>query len=385
MSEPLPATPAIPLSRDRIWVDGCFDFTHHGHAGAMLQAKRLGTYLCVGVHSDAAITHNKGPPVMTLPERMLAVSACRWSDLAVPSAPYVTDPLWLDHFGCHSVVHGDDVTTDASGEDCYRIVKSMDRFLVVPRTPGISTTDLVGRMLLCTKTHHIPRGNFKASIGADGLDRLRNYASDSRGTVGAGPPVLLYDSIATTTTTAEPLIPGILPTAGKKVIYVDGGFDLFTPGHVEFLRLVREAQDGDVYLITGVHDDADINRHKGLNYPIMSMFERGLCVLQCKYVDAVVLGAPFAADERFLDEGLKANFGEVEEVWHGPTPLVQEGEVDAYEVVKRRGLYREVGEHEWAGVNAREIVGRILRQRDVYEERQRKKGVKATVEDTLVN
>ena len=44
-----------------------------GHAGAILQAKRMGKYLCVGVHSDEEITINKGPPVMTLEERYLVL------------------------------------------------------------------------------------------------------------------------------------------------------------------------------------------------------------------------------------------------------------------------------------------------------------------------
>jgi bifunctional ADP-heptose synthase (sugar kinase/adenylyltransferase) len=42
-----------------------------GHAGAMLQARRLGKELVVGVHSDAAILENKGPTVMTLEERLV--------------------------------------------------------------------------------------------------------------------------------------------------------------------------------------------------------------------------------------------------------------------------------------------------------------------------
>ena len=46
-----------------------------GHAGAILQAKRMGKYLAVGVHSDEEITVNKGPPVMTLEERYV-VSRC---------------------------------------------------------------------------------------------------------------------------------------------------------------------------------------------------------------------------------------------------------------------------------------------------------------------
>lgn len=40
-----------------------------GHAGAMLQARRLGKELLVGVHSDEEIADNKGPTVMTLAER----------------------------------------------------------------------------------------------------------------------------------------------------------------------------------------------------------------------------------------------------------------------------------------------------------------------------
>lgn len=40
-----------------------------GHAGAMLQARRLGKTLIVGVHSDEAILQNKGPTVMSLEER----------------------------------------------------------------------------------------------------------------------------------------------------------------------------------------------------------------------------------------------------------------------------------------------------------------------------
>lgn len=80
----------IPISERRIWVDGCFDFSHHGrtsarinrcklspnhnpvgHAGAMLQARRLGDELLVGVHSDDAILEHKGPTVMTLEERLV--------------------------------------------------------------------------------------------------------------------------------------------------------------------------------------------------------------------------------------------------------------------------------------------------------------------------
>ena len=36
------------------------------------------------------------------------------------------------------------------------------------------------------------------------------------------------------------------------------------------------------YVVAGIHNDRVINEEKGLNYPIMNIFERGLCVVQCK-------------------------------------------------------------------------------------------------------
>jgi ethanolamine-phosphate cytidylyltransferase len=103
------------------------------------------------------------------------------------------------------------------------------------------------------------------------------------------------------------LVSGTGARPGQSVVYVDGGFDLFSSGHIEFLRLVTEAEEeagrqrgwyteeakaeriaqtgsdyGPVFLIAGIHDDDVINHWKGINYPIMNIFERGLCVLQCK-------------------------------------------------------------------------------------------------------
>ncbi len=44
------------------------------------------------------------------------------------------------------------------------------------------------------------------------------------------------------------------------------------------------------------------------------------------------------------------------------------------------GIFREISVHRFQDVNAGSIVQRILKSRDLYEERQRKKGVKAVGE-----
>lgn len=411
------------ISKDRVWVDGCFDFSHHGHAGAMLQARRLGKYLCVGIHSDEAILENKGPTVMTLKERVSAVEACRWSSLAIPHAPYVTQLDWISHYGCHSVVHGDDITSDSNGEDCYRFVKAADRFLVVKRTPGISTTDLVGRMLLCTRQHFLhclsavlngtegPGSEHeRKQLGQEMRTTISEYASDES---GAAPGSEVYTWAASQASredantvdeegTFSKLVSGKGPKPGQRIVYVDGGFDLFSSGHIEFLKLVvvaeykqnpawnrpeakqkRIEEHGDdfgpAYVVAGVHDDEVINEWKGVNYPIMNIFERGLCVLQCRYIHAIVFSAPFTPTKSFLEP---FPHGPPSAVYHGPTSFMPLN-YDPYTAPKAMGIFREVGEHDYQSVNAGTIVQRIMRSRDMYEERQRVKGVKGIGEEAV--
>jgi len=403
-----PGDPAPELLEGRLWVDGCFDFFHHGHAGAVVQARQLGDELYAGVHSDEDILENKGPTVMTLRERLLATDACRWVTKSVPYAPYVTQLDWISHFGCKYVVHGDDITSDSSGEDCYRFVKAANRFKVVKRTPSISTTDLVGRMLLCTKGHFI-KSLEKVLAGEEGvgteeerkaeaaamMERIRLYATDE---TAKNPGVDVW--FWTEAGSFKELFKGKGPQLGQRVVYVDGGFDLFSSGHIEFLRMVIQAEEelarqdgwyseqavnerkgkggdyGPVFVVAGVHDDEVINAEKGVNYPIMNIYERGLCVLQCRYVNAVIFGAPFIPTKSYLT---LLPWGTPDAVYHGPTSFMPTAE-DVYVAPKEMGIYREIGHHEFEDVNAGTIVQRIMKSRDLYEARQKAKGMKADIE-----
>ncbi|KAK5096829.1 choline phosphate cytidylyltransferase [Lithohypha guttulata] len=374
--------------KERMWVDGCFDFAHHGHAGAMLQARQLGNELYVGVHSDEAILANKGPTVMTLDERIAAVEACRWATKAVPHAPYNTQLPWISHYGCYYVVHGDDITSDANGEDTYRFVKEAGRFLEVKRTPGISTTDLVGRMLLCTKGHFIPAldtGLQHPQHGAQMLERIQQYATDQTG-LHPGAEVYIWKAdveaqlhLTKETGRFTKFVTGNRPQPGQRVVYVDGGFDLFSSGHIEFLKRVNQAESGKAHIVAGIHNDEVINRYKGMNYPIMNIFERGLCVLQCKYVNAVVFGAPLAPSKEYLGS---MPVGTISAVYHGPTEFLPM-DYDPYADAKALGIMKQIPDHPYKHVNASEILGRIEKGRAAFEERQRRKGQKAVVEGAI--
>ena len=95
-----------------------------------------------------------------------------------------------------------------------------------------------------------------------------------------------------------------------------------------------------------------------------------------QYVNAVVFGAPFTPTKSYLSS---LPWGTPDAVYHGPTSFMPFTD-DVYTDPKEMGIYREIGDHEFGDVNAGTIVQRIMKSRDLYEARQRAKGMKADVE-----
>lgn len=80
-------------------------------------------------------------------------------------------------------------------------------------------------------------------------------------------------------------------------MYVDGDFDLFHAGHVQYLEKAR-ALGSFVYV--GIHDDPSTYNVRGGNFPIMALHERVLNVLACRWVDEVIIGAPWVITKDLL-------------------------------------------------------------------------------------
>lgn len=72
---------------------------------------------------------------------------------------------------------------------------------------------------------------------------------------------------------------------------------MFHTGHATTLAKAKEL---GTFLIVGIHDDHDVNRIKGANYPIATLQERVLCVCACKHVDEVIIGAPLEITEDMI-------------------------------------------------------------------------------------
>eukprot|EP00252_Welwitschia_mirabilis_P011609 TRINITY_DN258_c0_g1_i7.p1 TRINITY_DN258_c0_g1~~TRINITY_DN258_c0_g1_i7.p1 ORF type:complete len:354 (-),score=68.91 TRINITY_DN258_c0_g1_i7:383-1444(-) len=135
----------------RVYADGIYDLFHFGHARALEQAKKLfpNTYLLVGCCSDA-ITHKyKGKTVMTEAERYESLRHCRWVDEVVPDAPWVVTPEFIEKHQIDYVAHDalPYADTSGAGKDVYEFVKSVGKFKETKRTEGISTSDIIMRIL----------------------------------------------------------------------------------------------------------------------------------------------------------------------------------------------------------------------------------------------
>ena len=317
--------------------------------------------------------------------RLGVVRGCKWVDEVITKVPYVMTAEYLqwviDTYKVDYVVHGDDPCI-VNGKDVYEIPKKNGQFKSISRTEGISTTDIVGRMLLCTRSHH--SGSISESDATEGT-KINDVKQESESRVDG----LEHRKTDFLTTMNVIRLFGASvkpPKPTDRVVYVAGAFDMFHGAHVHLLEQARQFGD---YLIVGVHNDAIINSHIGLNYPIMNMQERALSVIGCKYVDDVLIDAPYDITATMLASlkitavvrGSMQSEGErydpIDEQFlpvgpDTPTPAMSKYyQRDPYALPREKGILHVVP--SISGLSAAEIVDRIHLQRQRYETKFAKK------------
>lgn len=75
-------------------------------------------------------------------------------------------------------------------------------------------------------------------------------------------------------------------TAGERVVFTNGCFDILHLGHVDYLE--KASQLGD-RLVIGINSDASVRRLKGESRPVQSEDARARLLAALGFVDAVVL------------------------------------------------------------------------------------------------
>ncbi|KAG4068249.1 hypothetical protein HA402_007769 [Bradysia odoriphaga] len=315
------------MEEKRVWVDGCYDLTHFGHANMLRQAKSLGTKLIVGVHSDEDIRRVKRPPVYSLSERVKMVKAIKWTDEVVEAAPYKTTIATINQYNCDVAVHGDDKTTE-NGEDTYNAVKVAERYAEVPRTAGISTTGIIKRIL--------------SRYSAKPLHTSNSVISQYTGTS----PFLqttrkIYEFVKDNAKH---------PKSTDRIVYVAGTFDLLHVGHLDFLEKAKSLGD---YLMVGLHSDEP----SSATCSILTSNERMMNLLSYKCVDEVLTDAP-----RKITVDLMEHFN-VSMVYHGRF-ADSNRKFDPYEVPKKMNRFGNI--ESGSEITTEIIIDRIRQQDEKY-------------------
>ncbi|PPQ77878.1 hypothetical protein CVT25_015365 [Psilocybe cyanescens] len=168
-----------PVDRPiRVYADGVYDLFHFGHALQLRQAKLSfpSVYLLVGVNSDEQVWSHKARTVMSHAERLEAVRHCRWVDEVVAEAPWVIDEAFIKKYEIDYVAHDEDAYASAGHNDVYEYVKSQGKFIPTRRTPGVSTSELLERIVSGYRNR-----DFDEKLTMMGHSELRAEGSDYDG------------------------------------------------------------------------------------------------------------------------------------------------------------------------------------------------------------
>ncbi|KAG0009839.1 hypothetical protein BGZ81_003123, partial [Podila clonocystis] len=138
--------------------------------------------------------------------------------------PYQISLDWIDRYHFVSCVHGDDASTLADGTNSFALVKKAGRYCGCKRTVGVSTTDLVGRLLFLTKDHHQHAHAIGIYMEASKDQCTAVNVTESAFTDQQREIVALFSSSLRELEVDE------------KVVYVNGDFGHFHIGHPGILK-----------------------------------------------------------------------------------------------------------------------------------------------------
>lgn len=120
----------------RVMVDMSAVLLHHGHIRILKEASLLGTVV-VALTSDQEIIKRKGIiPELAFEHRKEILMAIRYVDEVVSSNWLIDNDFLLEH-NINLLIHGDDNSN----------VVSPNKLRTIPRTTGVSTSDIRQRVL----------------------------------------------------------------------------------------------------------------------------------------------------------------------------------------------------------------------------------------------
>jgi glycerol-3-phosphate cytidylyltransferase len=122
----------------RVLTYGTFDLLHHGHVRLLKRAKALGDYLIVAVSTDDFNASKGKQAAQDFASRREVVESVRYVDMVIPEDSWDQKIDDVKRYDIDVVVMGD----DWAGSDRFDYLKDYCELVFLPRTEGISTTEI---------------------------------------------------------------------------------------------------------------------------------------------------------------------------------------------------------------------------------------------------
>ena len=122
----------------RVLTYGTFDLLHYGHINLLRRAKALGDYLVVAVSTDDFNEIKGKKAYHNYETRKMMLEAVRYVDLVIPEENWEQKIDDVKKYDIDIVVMG----SDWAGSDRFDYLKDYCEVVYLPRTEGISTTQI---------------------------------------------------------------------------------------------------------------------------------------------------------------------------------------------------------------------------------------------------
>lgn len=140
----------VTVLHDKILLTNNFSISKSLHAqnlGSIRSCSKFSLYFSFSVCNDKLTHSKKGRTVMTEDERYEAVRHCRYVDEIVRDAPWEVDEEFLTKHKIDFIAHDDIPYGTDDSNDIYAPWKAKGMFVATERTEGVSTSDIVARIV----------------------------------------------------------------------------------------------------------------------------------------------------------------------------------------------------------------------------------------------
>jgi len=117
---------------------GTYDVFHVGHIRLFKRAKELGDWLTIGISSDQLNIIKKGrAPIYNYESRKEIVESLKFTDEVFMEESLDKKRHYIQHYNADLLVMGND------WEGKFDYLKDICEVLYLPRTPSVSTTEII--------------------------------------------------------------------------------------------------------------------------------------------------------------------------------------------------------------------------------------------------